>query len=104
MLAVCVAAFRGVVFKRFFRNNAVTIIGGMCYTIYLFRYPLIPAVLRVSRSVHIGSSFDAYFALQLLIYGPVLLLASGLYFVLVERPCMARDWPRRALAKAGLSR
>jgi hypothetical protein len=31
---------------------------------------------------------------------------SALFFVLVERPCMRRDWPRRALAaiRGGLQR
>ena len=96
MLAVFVAAFRGVVFNRIFRNPIVTTLGGMCYTIYLFHYQLIPPVLRFSRPVHIGNSFDLYFAVQFLIYAAILLLVSCSYFALVERPCMRRDWPQRA--------
>ena len=101
MLVVYAGAFRGVVFNRIFRNTAITIIGGMCYTIYLFHYPLMSAVTRFSKPVHIGGNLDAYFAIQLLLYAPVLLLVSSLYFVLVERPCMARDWPQRALGRLG---
>jgi peptidoglycan/LPS O-acetylase OafA/YrhL len=96
MLAVFVAAFRGVVFNRIFRNPIVTTLGGMCYTIYLFHYQLIPPVLRFSRPVHLGNSFDLYFAVQFLIYAAMLLLVSCSYFALVERPCMRRDWPQRA--------
>ena len=95
MLAAYIGAFKGVVFNRIFRNQIITTIGGMCYTIYLFHYKLIPAVLRFSKPVHFGVGFDAYFALQILIYTPILLLVSCSYFALVERPCMGRDWPRR---------
>ena len=96
MLATYVGAFKGIVFKRIFRNHIVATIGGMCYTIYLFHYQLITAVLRFSKPVHLGKGFDTYFALQFLIYAPILLLVSCSYFALVERPCMARDWPQRA--------
>jgi len=95
MLAACAAAFKGVFFNRVFRNRVVTTIGGMCYTIYLFHYQLITAVLRITKHLHAGANFDTYFAVQLLIYTPVLLLISCVYFALIERPCMARDWPRR---------
>jgi peptidoglycan/LPS O-acetylase OafA/YrhL len=96
ILAVYIAAFQGVIFKRMFRNPAVTTLGGMCYTIYLFHYQLIPGVLRFSGPWRLGGGLDTYCALQLAIYAPILLLVSGVYFVFVERPCMARDWPRRA--------
>jgi peptidoglycan/LPS O-acetylase OafA/YrhL len=97
MLAAYIGAFKGVVFNSIFRNQIITTVGGMCYTIYLFHYQLIPAVLRFSRPIHLGSGFGAYFALQFLIYATIVMLVSCSYFALVERPCMARDWPRRAL-------
>ena len=96
MLAAFTGAFRGVVFNRIFRNPVITIIGGMCYTIYLFHYQLIPWVVRISKPVQLGRSFDAYFLVQFSIYAAVLLAVSVAYFALVERPCMAKDWPRRA--------
>ena len=70
----------------------------MCYTIYLFHYQLIPWVVRISKPVQLGRSFDAYFLVQFSIYAAVLLIVSVAYFALVERPCMAKDWPRRAWA------
>jgi peptidoglycan/LPS O-acetylase OafA/YrhL len=102
MLAAYVAAFKGVLFNRLFRNKFITAVGGMCYTIYLFHYQLITAVLRFSKRLHPGGSFDAYFAVQLLVYAPILLLISCFYFALVERPCMARDWPRRLYHRIAL--
>jgi peptidoglycan/LPS O-acetylase OafA/YrhL len=41
-----------------------------------------------------GASFTEHFLLQFTIIVPLLLLVSTLYFVLVERPCMNKDWPR----------
>ena len=99
MAAAFTGAFRGVVFSRIFRNPAITTTGGMCYTIYLFHYQLIPWVVRYSKPVQFGRSFDAYFLVQFLIYVPVLLAVSIAYFALIERPCMAKDWPRRAAAR-----
>lgn len=96
MLGAYIAAFKGVLFRGFFRHVWITTVGGMCYTIYLFHYLLIPPVLRLLGGVGGGAGFGAYFVVQLLLYTPILLLVSGCYFVLVERPCMAKDWPQRA--------
>ena len=74
ILAGCIGAFKGVVFNGLFRNQIITTIGGMCYTIYLLHYQLIPAVLRFSKAFQVGNGFDAYFALQFLMYVPILLL------------------------------
>jgi peptidoglycan/LPS O-acetylase OafA/YrhL len=99
MLAVYVATFRGVLFNSIFTHKAITSIGGMCYTLYLFHYKIITLVFRLTGPVHIGRNFFAYLALQAGLILPVLLLASGIYFVLVERPCMVKDWPRRLLSR-----
>ncbi|HUA20339.1 MAG TPA: acyltransferase [Bryobacteraceae bacterium] len=99
MLAACVGAFQGNFFGRLFRNPVIITAGGMCYTIYLFHYQLITPVLRISRRVHLGNNLDAYFALQFMIYGAVLLVVSGVYFAAVERPCMRKDWPRQVFGQ-----
>jgi peptidoglycan/LPS O-acetylase OafA/YrhL len=95
VLTVYVATFRGVLVNRIFTNVFVITLGGMCYTIYLFHYVLIPPVLRLTTNLGAG---DGYWLYQTVIYLLVLLLISCAYFVLIERPCMSRDWPRRALA------
>jgi peptidoglycan/LPS O-acetylase OafA/YrhL len=104
MLALCISAFKGIVSRRFFTNKTVTIVGGMCYSIYLFHYILIPGVLQLFKSLTTGRSFTEYFLTQCVYYGMTLLLVSGAYFVLVERPCMRPDWPRRAARRIGRAR
>ncbi len=95
MMAAFAGAFRGIAFRRIFRARGVTTIGGMCYTIYLFHYQLIPPVARLAGFAAYGRSFDARFVSLFLMYAPILLGVSLSYYVLIERPCMAKDWPRR---------
>jgi peptidoglycan/LPS O-acetylase OafA/YrhL len=64
----------------------------MCYTIYLFHYVVVANLLPLTRSLSGG------FAVQLLIFTAVVLLLSAAYYLAVERPCRARDWPQRLLA------
>jgi peptidoglycan/LPS O-acetylase OafA/YrhL len=93
------ATFRGRWSSRVFSSDALTIIGGMCYTIYLIHYPIISAVGRFSRFRFTGLSFLPYFALQTLLCSIAVMIFSATYFVLIERPCMYKDWPQRLWKK-----
>jgi peptidoglycan/LPS O-acetylase OafA/YrhL len=96
-LTVYMAALRGVLMNRIFTNGLVVTIGGMCYSIYLFHYVLIPPVLRQTANLLVGDRAELRLATRALAYLSVLLATSCAYFVLVERPCMSKDWPKRAL-------
>jgi len=89
------AAFRGVLSYRILGNRWLVTIGGMCYTIYLLHYQIITLVFPRSKSLVFTTSFDINLVLQFLIIGPVLLGISAIFFLLVEKPCMKRDWPQR---------
>ena len=89
------AAFRGRVCSALFSHPIITDIGGMCYSLYLFHFLIISAACRVSKPVHIGHDFWAYYLLQSVLVLPVVLIICGVFFLLVERPCMDRDWPRK---------
>ena len=96
VLLLYIGAFRGVFFRRLFRNAWITTAGGMCYTIYLLHYRLIPLILHDSKLANNSAAVAAatyLFALS---------IASVLYFVLIERPCMDRAWPRRFVKKLAL--
>ena len=92
------AAFRGVWSSRLFSNRWITTIGGMCYTIYLLHYPLISFVGRHTADYRITDRFGGELAWQFLLVTPVVLLVCTVFFALIERPCMQRDWPQRLLA------
>ncbi len=89
------SAFRGRVSSAFFGNRTITDIGGMCYSIYLFHFMLIYGVKHLTAPLHIGQNFYAYYALQCCMILPVVLVFCGAFFLLIERPCMDREWPNK---------
>jgi len=90
------AAFRGPICSTLLSHRAITNIGGMCYSIYLFHFLVIYCVKHISYPLHIGKDFWLYYALQTCIITPFVLLFCGTFFVLIERPCMDREWPKKA--------
>jgi peptidoglycan/LPS O-acetylase OafA/YrhL len=84
-LVLYVAAFRSILFRRFFALPIIATVGGMCYSIYLVHFPMISAVGHV---VH-GPAFIA--VASLVAVGA----ASLVFFILIERPCMDKFWPAK---------
>jgi peptidoglycan/LPS O-acetylase OafA/YrhL len=111
-----VAAFRGRAVQMFFSNRWVATIGGMCYSIYLWHYAVLFATILLAVKVMTklsgrfgddwfivgGGSPTANLLLWAVISLPVVLAVSAFFFVLIERPCMRKDWPQRLMARAGL--
>lgn len=89
------AAFRGKICSAMLSNRIVTDIGGMCYSIYLFHVLVISAVRHVSAPLRVGHYFWMYYGLQALVILPCVLISCGAFFLLIERPCMDREWPRK---------
>ena len=83
-LLLYISAFRSVLFRKLFRHPLITTIGGMCYTIYLIHFE---AISIIGRATH---NPPLFVALSLLLIAA----ASITFFVLVERPCMNKDWPK----------
>ena len=98
LLLFC-AAFRGRLTNRVVTLRWVTVVGGMCYTIYLIHFQLLSAFEKALRGVSLTDYFFVNMGLHLLLFVPVLLAASVAFFLLVEKPCMRRDWPRRLWGK-----
>ena len=92
------ATFRGRVVRAVFCNVWITTIGGMCYSIYLLHYPLISAVGRHTAPIASHRGFISHLLVQMALVVPVVLIASTMFFVLIERPCMRKDWPQRLVA------
>lgn len=92
------ATFRGRVIRTVFCNVWITTIGGMCYSIYLLHYPLISSVGRHTAPIAGHHGFILHLLVQVVLMVPVVLIASTIFFVLIERPCMRKDWPQRLVA------
>lgn len=89
------AAFRGVIVNRLLSNRWITAIGGMCYSIYLLHYDVISAVCRFTKGIGVEAPYWAYLLVQFLLVGFAIVTVCSLYFLVIEKPCMRRDWPQR---------
>ena len=93
LLPLFVAVFRGTLTSRALANRWVTTIGGMTYSIYLIHTPIIAMLVP-----HTGGMFSHVFSttnalLQVVVLAPIVLAASLVFYLLIERPCMDPQWP-----------
>lgn len=74
------------------KNSFITNIGGACYSIYLIHYPTI----SFFGNYLLKYKFSNYKILDDFIFGSILLLItlffSMLFYILIERPSMKKDW------------
>jgi peptidoglycan/LPS O-acetylase OafA/YrhL len=95
ILLIYFAAVRGVTGRRVFGSPWIALIGGACYSIYLTHIPVLQATSElVFRVAHPPNLYAGWLmGVGLLI--PFALVAGMIYYLLIERPCMQRDWPSR---------
>ncbi len=96
-----IALFKGKLINSFFTNTWIVIIGGMCYSIYLLHYALIALLTKYSITLFIPAwGYIGNYLIQLIVIVPIVILVSAVFFALIERPCMDKDWPAKLFAKA----
>ncbi|NOT52000.1 MAG: acyltransferase [Chitinophagaceae bacterium] len=101
-LLLMITAFYLVLFnerlKKLMSLQWITIIGGMCYSIYLLHVLIMSAVARGLSSI-----FSLEGALAVIVYAIILLAAvlffSAAFYRLIEQPCMRRDWWKRMFSR-----
>jgi len=94
-LVLYVAAFKGRITRELFVRPWLTSIGGMCYTIYLFHNPFFGFFFDYTKEIAPSSLYLINLGIQSILVIPCLLLVSTIYFLIIERPCMQKDWPMR---------
>jgi peptidoglycan/LPS O-acetylase OafA/YrhL len=99
ILLLFIATFKGNLFNWFFSRSIIYLIGGMCYTIYLIHYPFFHLLMKFTAKYSVSNVYLLNLLWQLGIGIPLVLLVSALFFVLVEKPCMDKDWPKKIKAK-----
>jgi peptidoglycan/LPS O-acetylase OafA/YrhL len=93
-----VSALRGGWFTAFLRRPLISVLGGMCYSLYLLHYPLLSFV--ATKIIVNGQSLPQAY-LRLGVVGMPIVVAAGIaYYILIERPCMNPNWPRLAFQRA----
>jgi peptidoglycan/LPS O-acetylase OafA/YrhL len=85
--------------KKVFSLRGVSLIGGMCYSIYLVHLPVISFVMRYLVNHQFSQSYAGQFLVYLAASLPVVLVVGAAYFLLIEKPCMDPQWPGKLTAK-----
>lgn len=89
LFLIIISSFNTVYLRGFLTNRYVTIIGGMCYTLYLLHYPLYHLMMRlVSEPLTIFEGFEANYFFQMALLLPISIALMSIYFLLVEKPFM----------------
>jgi peptidoglycan/LPS O-acetylase OafA/YrhL len=99
VLMTYVGAFRGKVSSRLFGHRLITVIGGMCYSMYLLHFSVISVTGRLTKRLLPGSSFTTRFAADAVVALPAVLAVTAVFFIVLERPCMDPGWPSKAGAR-----
>ncbi len=99
LLLLCWASFRSNYLRRFLAASFTMTVGGMCYSIYLIHLPMLRILGNYFRVPLVTYNLSANVLFYSLIWGSIVLAASMVYFMLIERPCMVKDWPQRLWAR-----
>lgn len=101
IFGLMIAAFKGRAFQYFFTRKFVYLVGGMCYSIYLLHYAFFHLVVKFTGPLSAGMSYGTGICVQVLTAVPVVLLISTIFFLLIERPCMDKNWPGKVMRWVG---
>ncbi|MBK8443797.1 MAG: acyltransferase [Sphingobacteriales bacterium] len=77
--------------RTFLSRTWLTVIGGMCYSIYLLHLYIIIITTKFT-ALAIPVSWAAYVLLQSIMVLPIILVVGALYFIVIEKPCMNKNW------------
>jgi peptidoglycan/LPS O-acetylase OafA/YrhL len=95
---IFIGALRGAGFTSFLRRPLISVLGGMCYSLYLLHNPLLSFV--TAKIISNGMSLSQA-CLRMTVAGMPFVIAAGTaYYILIERPCMIPNWPRIAFQYA----
>lgn len=81
--------------KAVFSIRWVSLIGGMCYSIYLLHQPILTAVMKVLLRYQFSESYAVEMLIKTLLCVPPVLIGSAVFFLLIEKPCMDPAWPSK---------
>jgi peptidoglycan/LPS O-acetylase OafA/YrhL len=92
LLVAYVSAFRGVITRRVLRWPPIYIVGGMCYSIYLYHGYVLEAVVALQKRYAMTGHYwvDTFAGLGAI--ACAVLLSCGTLFALFEKPFMNPRW------------
>lgn len=104
VLILYIGAFRSRYFRSFLRIPWIVVVGGMCYTIYLYHFQVIIAVSRASLKLYRADlPIGLNLVIQLTLMLPAVAIICGVLFLAVERPFMKRGLQQEVLRLVGFA-
>ncbi|THV58122.1 acyltransferase [Flagellimonas alvinocaridis] len=89
LFLILISSFNLSILKKVVTNNWVTVIGGMCYSLYLLHFPFYHLVMKIfSDRLTFIDSYEFTFISQALIFVPLSIVVITGYYLLVEKPFM----------------
>jgi len=80
-------------YKMVFSNVNISVMGGMCYSIYLLHNQITMGLgSELTRRNYFNYFILDYFWLGFLLFVYILMI-SFIFYLLLERPCMDKNWP-----------
>ncbi|TAN34177.1 NAD-dependent epimerase/dehydratase family protein [Patescibacteria group bacterium] len=79
--------------KKILGNKIIAGIGGMCYSMYLTHTVVISGFGNATVFWSLTSSYAVNIILQILLLTLPILLITGIFYLIFEKPCMDKDWP-----------
>jgi len=94
-----IGVFKGVVLNYFFTRPFVYLVGGMCYSIYLLHLAFLHFLAPIMTWVAIETvPYFVNLLIEAIVFLPIVLLVSSVFFLAVEKPCMDPKWPTKLKA------
>ena len=75
-------------FKKMFSIPLVTVIGGMCYSIYLVHFAIISALGKIMFKYSLISGNRIFFLPYIFLFCITIVIVSAIFFKLIEKPFM----------------
>jgi peptidoglycan/LPS O-acetylase OafA/YrhL len=95
---VYLGAFKGRLINAVLRKPLISTVGGMCYSIYLTHSLVLQGVYVIFRKTPFLHGFYQHLLVGMVVITPVLVACGSIFFLLIERPCMDKNWPKKLVA------
>lgn len=90
-----ISSFNSKFFRLAVTNKFIYLVGGMCYSIYLLHYPLFYFFAKFKLYLNWFDDYKWNLIASSIFIIPLVILISSVFFVLIEKPCMDKNWPNK---------
>jgi len=88
--------------KKILSIQWVSIIGGMCYSIYLLHLMIMSATTKLLVNMPIENQLLGYIVYAVIILAAVL-TGCAIFYRLIEQPCMRKDWYKKIFSSRAIT-